>query len=55
MIELPEDLPIVEHDVVRMVVRDATNRILLFHTGEQSESHRFLSTAATLTDNTDSA
>ena len=36
MIELPQDLPIVERDVVRMVVRDAAGRILLFHTHEQS-------------------
>lgn len=36
MIELPQDLPIVERDVVRMVVRDAAGRVLLFHTREQS-------------------
>ena len=36
MIELPQDLPIVERDVVRMVVRDATGRVLLFRTREQS-------------------
>jgi|SRR5690242_13726323 len=31
---LPQDLPIVERDVVRLVVRDALDRILLFHTHE---------------------
>lgn len=36
MIELPRDLPIVERDVVRMVVRDDAGRVLLFHTHEQS-------------------
>lgn len=36
MIELPQDLPIVERDVVRTVVRDTTGRILLFHTRERS-------------------
>ncbi|WP_034271800.1 NUDIX hydrolase [Actinospica robiniae] len=36
MLELPQDLPIIERDVVRMVVRDAAGRILLFHTREQS-------------------
>ena len=32
MIELPKDFPIVERDVVRLVVRDCEDRILLFHT-----------------------
>ena len=30
--ELPQDLPVVERDVVRIVVRDNEGRILLFHT-----------------------
>jgi 8-oxo-dGTP pyrophosphatase MutT (NUDIX family) len=34
MAPLPRDLPIVERDVVRLVVRDALDRILLFHTRE---------------------
>jgi 8-oxo-dGTP pyrophosphatase MutT (NUDIX family) len=34
--EIPTDLPIVERDVVRLVVRDAQDRILLFHTHELS-------------------
>ncbi|MGI5162237.1 NUDIX domain-containing protein [Microbispora sp. CA-102843] len=34
MTRLPRDLPIVERDVVRLVVRDALDRILLFHTRE---------------------
>jgi 8-oxo-dGTP pyrophosphatase MutT (NUDIX family) len=34
MTRLPQDLPIVERDVVRLVVRDALDRILLFHTHE---------------------
>jgi 8-oxo-dGTP pyrophosphatase MutT (NUDIX family) len=33
---LPRDLPIVERDVVRLVVRDTLDRILLFHTHELS-------------------
>jgi 8-oxo-dGTP pyrophosphatase MutT (NUDIX family) len=32
MPELPSDLPIVERDCVRIVVRDADDRVLLFHT-----------------------
>lgn len=32
MIELPQDFPIVERDVVRVVVRDIEDKILLFHT-----------------------
>ncbi|GIH15798.1 NUDIX hydrolase [Rugosimonospora africana] len=34
MAALPRDLPIVERDVVRLVVRDTLDRILLFHTHE---------------------
>jgi 8-oxo-dGTP pyrophosphatase MutT (NUDIX family) len=34
--ELPEDLPILERDAVRLVVRDSEDRILLFHTHEVS-------------------
>ncbi|MEV0287731.1 NUDIX domain-containing protein [Kribbella sp. NPDC050820] len=34
MTALPNDLPIVERDVVRLVVRDDQDRILLFHTRE---------------------
>jgi 8-oxo-dGTP pyrophosphatase MutT (NUDIX family) len=30
--ELPQDLPIVEREVVRVVVRDIMDRVLLFHT-----------------------
>ena len=36
MVEIPSDLPIVERDVVRLVVRDGQDRILLFHTHELS-------------------
>jgi 8-oxo-dGTP pyrophosphatase MutT (NUDIX family) len=36
MLEIPTDLPIVERDVVRIVVRDVQDRILLFHTRELS-------------------
>ncbi|MEO3797410.1 NUDIX domain-containing protein [Nonomuraea sp. B10E15] len=36
MLDLPRDLPIVERDVVRLVVRDVDGRILLFHTRESS-------------------
>lgn len=36
MTEIPSDLPIVVRDVVRMVVRDAEGRVLLFHTRELS-------------------
>jgi 8-oxo-dGTP pyrophosphatase MutT (NUDIX family) len=32
--ELPRDLPIVERNAVRLVVRDCDNHILLFHTRE---------------------
>ena len=32
MTELPNDAPIVERDVVRLVVRDCQGKILLFHT-----------------------
>jgi 8-oxo-dGTP pyrophosphatase MutT (NUDIX family) len=32
--ELPRDLPIVERNVVRLVVRDSEDRILLFHAHE---------------------
>lgn len=34
MTALPPDLPIVERDVVRVVLRDRQDRILLFHTHE---------------------
>lgn len=34
MPEIPQDFPIVERDAVRLVVRDSTDRILLFHTRE---------------------
>jgi 8-oxo-dGTP pyrophosphatase MutT (NUDIX family) len=34
--EIPSDLPIVERDVVRLVVRDGEDAILLFHTRELS-------------------
>src|SRR4051812_21572658 len=34
MTELPRDLPILERDAVRLVVRDSEDRILLFHTQE---------------------
>ena len=34
--EIPSDLSIVERDVVRLVVRDGEDRILLFHTRELS-------------------
>ena len=34
MAEIPTDLPIVEREVVRLVVRDVQDRILLFHTRE---------------------
>ncbi len=34
MIELPRDLPILERDAVRLVVRDSEDRILLLHTHE---------------------
>ena len=33
---LPRDLPILERDAVRLVVRDSEDRILLFHTQEIS-------------------
>jgi 8-oxo-dGTP pyrophosphatase MutT (NUDIX family) len=36
VVEIPSDLPIVERDVVRLVVRDGQDRILLFHTHELS-------------------
>src|SRR4051794_34577427 len=36
MTELPRDLPILERDAVRLVVRDSEGRILLFHTHEIS-------------------
>jgi 8-oxo-dGTP pyrophosphatase MutT (NUDIX family) len=36
VVEIPSDLPIVERDVVRVVVRDGRDRILLFHTREIS-------------------
>ncbi|HCT81516.1 MAG TPA: NUDIX hydrolase [Micromonosporaceae bacterium] len=36
MTEIPQDLPIVEREVVRLVVRDSQDRILLFHTHELS-------------------
>jgi 8-oxo-dGTP pyrophosphatase MutT (NUDIX family) len=32
MIDLPRDLPIIERDVVRLVVVDASDLLLLFHT-----------------------
>ena len=32
MIELPQDFPIVERDVVRVAVLDCEGRVLLFHT-----------------------
>ena len=34
MAEVPQDLPIIERDVVRLVVRDSEDKILLFHTHE---------------------
>ncbi len=34
MIGIPQDLPIVERDAVRFVIRDSDDRILLFHTQE---------------------
>jgi 8-oxo-dGTP pyrophosphatase MutT (NUDIX family) len=34
MIELPDDLPVVERDVVRVVVLDVHDRILLFHASD---------------------
>lgn len=34
--DLPRDLPIVERDVVRLVIRDSQDKILLFHTRELS-------------------
>jgi 8-oxo-dGTP pyrophosphatase MutT (NUDIX family) len=34
MIELPDDLPVLERDVVRLIVRDATGAVLLFRTRE---------------------
>ncbi len=34
MVELPRDLPILERNVVRLVVRDALDRILLLHAHE---------------------
>jgi len=34
MTYVPEDLPILERDAVRVVVRDSEDRILLFHTRE---------------------
>ena len=34
MTEVPHDLPIVERDAVRLVVRDIDDKILLFHTHE---------------------
>lgn len=34
MLDLPADLPILERDAVRVVVRDSEDRILLFHTRE---------------------
>ncbi|MEV6695389.1 NUDIX domain-containing protein [Micromonospora sp. NPDC051196] len=34
MTEIPQDLPIFERDVVRIVLHDAADRILLFHTHE---------------------
>src|SRR5829696_3948591 len=34
MTEVPHDLPILERDAVRAVVRDSEDRILLFHTHE---------------------
>ena len=34
MTEVPRDLPILERDAVRVVVRDSEDRILLFHTQE---------------------
>jgi 8-oxo-dGTP pyrophosphatase MutT (NUDIX family) len=36
VVEIPDDLPIVEREVVRLVVRDGHDRILLFHTRELS-------------------
>jgi 8-oxo-dGTP pyrophosphatase MutT (NUDIX family) len=37
MSELPKDLPIVERDAVRLVVRDTADLILLFHTQEPTD------------------
>ncbi len=36
MTDLPQDLPLVERDVVRLILRDVTDRILLFHTHDLS-------------------
>ena len=36
MIDIPADLPVVERQVVRVVLRDGLDRILLFHTRETS-------------------
>jgi 8-oxo-dGTP pyrophosphatase MutT (NUDIX family) len=38
MIELPRDLPVIERDVVRLVVVDMHDRVLLFHTHEPTLS-----------------
>jgi 8-oxo-dGTP pyrophosphatase MutT (NUDIX family) len=35
-IDVPDDLPIFERDAVRIVLRDAADRILLFHTHEMT-------------------
>lgn len=36
MAEIPDDLPVVERDVVRVVLLDSADRMLLFHTRELS-------------------
>ncbi|MGH3423456.1 MAG: NUDIX hydrolase [Nocardioidaceae bacterium] len=37
MVDVPEDLPVVERDVVRLVVRDAGDHVLLFHTRDSTD------------------
>ena len=36
MVQIPQDLPILERDAVRVVVRDSEDKILLFHTHEKT-------------------
>jgi 8-oxo-dGTP pyrophosphatase MutT (NUDIX family) len=40
MVQPPQDLPVVERDVVRLVVRDTLDRILLFHTRDATAPER---------------
>lgn len=37
MVDVPDDLPVVERAVVRVVVQDADGRVLLFHTGDSTD------------------